>query len=178
MSMTDKIVIPESVRSEAKRQAAEPPQFLLPEDRDGMLAEVGAEHQVEAEQTWNQIVKTEETRERYRRQRDGGRLREGRDNNIQMEMLSILRRLAKSMDRQADQNPKTEGWMSTEQAAKYLSMTARGVRVAAENGRLPGHKRTTSRSRGNRWLFKRAELDKYLPSQKQNKHREEVSIWQ
>jgi excisionase family DNA binding protein len=177
-TMNTSIQIPASVKAAIQQQPADSPQFLLPEDRDEMLAEVGPEHQVEAEQAWNQMVKTEETRERHRRQRNGCHFREGRDNDIQMEMLSILKRLAKSLDRQPDQNPKTEGWMSTEQAAKYLSMTARGVRVAAENGRLPGHKRTTSKSRGNRWLFKRIELDKYLPSQKQHEYREEVSIWQ
>jgi len=56
MIMTDKIVMPESVRAEAKRQAAKPPQFLLPEDRAEMLAEIGPEHQVEAEEHLNRLV--------------------------------------------------------------------------------------------------------------------------
>lgn len=161
------------------QQMEEPPPVVLPEDRAVFLAGVETEHQTEAEEAWNNMAEQAESQERQRRQTLMGQSMPTQDRQILLEILTAVKGLTKTFDpRRSEKHVlRTDGWMSTEQAADYLQMTPRGVRVAAENGRLPGHKRTTSKSRGNRWLFRKAELDKYLSPQKKRAV-PEISIWQ
>jgi excisionase family DNA binding protein len=163
------------VTDEMQRQAEQPPCNLVSEDREQFVSGVISsepEHQVEAEEAWNQIVDINEERERLHRKDTDGTTDEMK------EIRKLLKDILVKIDRGASeqQNLKHEVWMTTEQAAKYLAMKPRGVRVAADKGRLPGHKNSSSRSRTNRWRFKRSELDKHMAAQKQTKH-QEVTIY-
>jgi len=190
----NKIKMSKATMQEIHRQAAQPIEALLPEDRSDFMASVDdPAHIVEAEGHWNSLVEANEDAHRRFRQRRSPVIPEmgqsesirimvgkgdgtGGDKSILLEILSTVKDLNDKFG--SRQNLPSDGWMSTEQAANYLMMKPRGVRVAAEAGRLPGHKNPTSKSRGNRWRFKKSELDKYMPSQKRKTSREDISIYQ
>lgn len=186
--------LPASVQSEIRRQASNLPEVILPEDRDAFMAEVDdPARATEAENHWSVVVDANESEHRRLRQREravqpgtgkpdsvriavskGGGL--GSGESILLEILSSVNLLHEKVD--SHPSPMADGWMSTKQAAAYLMWTPRGVRVAAEEGRLPGHKNSASRSRGNRWRFKKSELDKFMRLQKRKTPESEISIWQ
>ena len=186
------IKIPPSFRAEIARHEAERPKVILPEDRLEFLRDIEPEFQVSAEAHWNTFVDANEAQHRFLRQREGDGVVQvdqpdsfglvlatgdgaGREGKILLEILAKVTSLSEKVDIRP--NPRADGWMSTEHAAEYLGMKPRGVRVAAETGRLLGHKNAMSKSRGNRWRFKKAELDKYMPSQKRKTSRDDISIW-
>jgi excisionase family DNA binding protein len=101
-----------------------------------------------------------------------------KDDSLLREILKQTKRLHDRFDEKHEQlSQRHNPCMSTHQAADYLGMTPRGVRVAAEQGRLLGHKNPMSKSRGNRWRFKKAELDKHMQTPKSEPPREDISIY-
>jgi len=98
-----------SVRAEIARQAAEQPQVILPEDREQFLTGVEPRYQVEAEQAWEDSVKTNESL--HRRLRDGAA---------------------------GGNSPRrTPYFLSVEQVATRWNVSARTVWRMVRDGRLP-----------------------------------------
>ena len=54
-----------------------------------------------------------------------------------------------------------DAWMSSEDAARHIGLTAKTVREGAARGNLPGHKYPMGSIRG-KWRFLRTELDEWL----------------
>ena len=52
-------------------------------------------------------------------------------------------------------------WMSSEEVAEYLGLSAYSVREAAAKGKLPGHKFPKNSTRGV-WRFHRNEVDEFM----------------
>lgn len=106
-----------------------------------------------------------------------GGLGEGISNDLLLEILKSLQSVHEKLDRIIDPGmQQAENWMSTEQAAGYLGLSSRAVRVAAEQGRLPGRK--NKKSRGSRWFFKRGDLDKWLVGHSRKScQKDSISIW-
>ena len=108
-TMNTSLQIPASVKAAIQRQPADSPQFLLPEDREDFLTGVEPEHQVEAEQTWEDCVRTNEDQERR------FRVEEKRSNQIR----------------------RTPYFLSVEQIAIRWNVSARTVWRMIRDGRLP-----------------------------------------
>ena len=106
----------------------------------------------------------------------GCTLRETPDQDTMQQILQLVQSLHEKVDRLSEGNGRqtTRGCMSTEQAAAYVGLTARAVRVAAEQMRLHGRKIGTSRKA--QWRFSRADLDMWLKAVPRTPQRE-VSIW-
>ncbi|MGK0256956.1 MAG: excisionase family DNA binding protein [Candidatus Azotimanducaceae bacterium] len=69
-----------------------------------------------------------------------------------------------------------DAWMETEEVAKYLGLQPKTVREGAARGTLPGHKYPPGSKRG-RWLFKRAEIDRWLTRKPRVSKRKGLSAW-
>ena len=101
--------LPISVRAEIKRYRVERPRMPLPEDRDEFLSTVLAEHKVDAEQHYNELLRLNEDAERSWRVIDGS----------------------------ANRVPRTPYFLSIEQVATRWNVSSRTVWRMVRDGRLP-----------------------------------------
>ncbi len=161
--------LPASVRAEIKRQAAEKPEILTPEDRDEFLASVEPEHRLDAEQAFNDQVEMQERA-----------LRDWRDQ-VLLRILNVSESLlnrGKEVSREPSQQTAPDDWVDTETAASYLDLTPKTVREGAARGTLPGCKYPPRSIRG-KWRFKKEDLDRFL-KRRQSAPRQQMverSVW-
>lgn len=164
------IQIPASVRAEIERQAGVQPQALLPEDRDGLLAIVGPEHEVSVEQALNDRAEVQERA-----------IRDWRDQ-VLLRILTVAESLINKgvgVESNAPKRTDVDEWLETEQVAVYLNLTPKTVREGAARGTLPGCKYPPRSIRG-KWRFKKDDLDKFLKRRQPPARQQAIerSVWE